>query len=101
LVLNFNNIGNEGAKELATALRSNTTMTQLHLVGNQIGDDGAEDIADAIRTYDKRSRPLLLALISNHIGPEGLQKLRGAVKANPSSKVILNLGGQNGCCVVQ
>jgi hypothetical protein len=48
LYLGSNQIGAEGAKELAAAVKHSATMTRLYLGGNQIGDEGAKDLADAV-----------------------------------------------------
>ena len=52
-----NQIGDEGAQALATALQTNKTLTKLYLVGNQIG---AEAVKPAIRN----------ALVTNNITKE-------------------------------
>ena len=41
LNLGYNQIGDEGAQALATALEQNTSLTELYLDDNQIGDAGA------------------------------------------------------------
>ncbi len=48
LVLNSNNIGDEGAKAIAEALKVNAVLTELHLYHNNISDDGAKAIAEAL-----------------------------------------------------
>ena len=42
-------IGHEGAKALANSLRINTSVTTLHLRDNQIGDEGAKTLANALK----------------------------------------------------
>ena len=51
LNLNYNEIGDEGATALASALRvnSNPLVTTLWLGANGIGDKGAASIAEALR----------------------------------------------------
>lgn len=43
-----NDMGNEGAKDIAKALEMNTTMTWLNLWKNNIGDVGAIEIANTL-----------------------------------------------------
>ena len=46
-----NNIGDEGAKYVAEALKVNTSLTKIHLGGNNIGDEGAKYVAEASPIY--------------------------------------------------
>jgi Ran GTPase-activating protein (RanGAP) involved in mRNA processing and transport len=48
LNLGGNDIGKEGAKLIAEALKINTTLTTLNLGGNEIGKPGAKLIAEAL-----------------------------------------------------
>lgn len=43
-------IGDEGAKALAETLKGNATVKELHLYGCGIGDDGAAALAEALRS---------------------------------------------------
>ncbi|GBG35178.1 NACHT, LRR and PYD domains-containing protein 1, partial [Hondaea fermentalgiana] len=53
LILAFNEIGPDGAKALAGALKENSCMLEwLDIHGNDIRDEGAEDLASAIETND-------------------------------------------------
>eukprot|EP00515_Schizochytrium_aggregatum_P002170 CAMPEP_0202066480 /NCGR_PEP_ID=MMETSP0963-20130614/53994_1 /ASSEMBLY_ACC=CAM_ASM_000494 /TAXON_ID=4773 /ORGANISM="Schizochytrium aggregatum, Strain ATCC28209" /LENGTH=114 /DNA_ID=CAMNT_0048633179 /DNA_START=194 /DNA_END=539 /DNA_ORIENTATION=+ len=45
-----NQIHADGARAIAEALKTNTTLQQLDLTGNQIDDDGAGAIAEALET---------------------------------------------------
>ena len=47
--LDSNNIGDDGAKDIAEALKTNSTLTSIDLQSNNIGDDGAKDIAEALQ----------------------------------------------------
>ena len=47
--LSGNKIGYDGAKEIADALKHNTSLQSLDLSYNEIGDDGAKEIADALK----------------------------------------------------
>jgi hypothetical protein len=49
LDLSCNNIGDEGAKMIADALKVNQRLKTMSLIGNIIGDDGAKFIADALK----------------------------------------------------
>ena len=47
--LDFNEIGDAGATQLADALRVNATVHTLDLRSNSIGEAGATQLADALR----------------------------------------------------
>lgn len=49
LNLQFNSIGDNGAKAIANAVMDNKTLQKLYLGFNEIGDDGAQAMADALR----------------------------------------------------
>ena len=49
LDLGGNNIGVEGAKAIAEALKVNESITELNLYNNNIGDEGAKAIAEALK----------------------------------------------------
>ena len=44
-----NNIGADGAKAIAEALKVNPVLTTLSLSGNRIGAEGAKAIAEALK----------------------------------------------------
>ena len=44
LLLDINNIGAEGAKAIAEALKVNTSLTKINLWDNNIGDKGAREL---------------------------------------------------------
>ena len=69
-------IGDEGAKALAEALKVNATVEVLDLDGCGIGDDGAAAIAEALRSNTSLT---VLYLSGNGIGEQGEQLLRDAV----------------------
>ena len=48
LVLRHNNIGDEGAKALAAALRVNEVLTSIDLRNNSLGDEGKGVIREAV-----------------------------------------------------
>ena len=47
--LGRNQIGDPGAKELAAAMRVNSSVKKLFLYGNRIGDPGATELAAAMK----------------------------------------------------
>ena len=47
----YNNINDDGAKEIADALKDNTSLQSLDLNGNEIGFDGEKKIANALKGY--------------------------------------------------
>ena len=69
-------IGDEGAKALAEALKVNATVEELNLYDCGIGDDGAAAIAEALRSNTSLT---YLGLYDNGIGEQGKQLLRDAV----------------------
>ena len=87
-VLLFDNkeIGDEGAKALAEALKVNATVERLYLDGCGIGDDGAAAIAEALRSNTSLA---LLYLEDNGIGEQGKQLLRDAVAGREGFKLYV------------
>ena len=69
-------IGDEGAKALAEALKVNETVKKLYLRSCGIGDDGAAAIAEALRSNTSLE---YLDLDDNGFGEQGKQLLRDAV----------------------
>jgi hypothetical protein len=63
LALGSNNVGAEGARALALALRVNTTLTALHLGGNDIGTDGVRALAIPLA---ENSTPTAIGLGQRH-----------------------------------
>mmetsp|Transcript_57571 Transcript_57571/g.182347 ORF Transcript_57571/g.182347 Transcript_57571/m.182347 type:complete len:111 (+) Transcript_57571:2334-2666(+) len=49
LSLRNNKIGVEGAKAVAVALKTNTSLTTLDLSGNDIGAEGAKAVVEALK----------------------------------------------------
>src|SRR3990167_6781853 len=81
-------IGDEGAKALAKALQTNTSLTRLNLNLNNISDEGAKALANALQTNTSLTT---LDLRWNDIGAEGVTALANALKTN-SSLTRLDLG---------
>ena len=79
-------IGDEGAKALAEALKVNATVKGLFLFFCGIGDDGAAAIAEALRSNTSLT---MLGLKDNGIGEQGKQLLRDAVAGREGFKLRL------------
>ena len=69
--LNFEEIGDEGAEELAKGLK-HSNVTQLYLVKNGISDYGAQKLADALHVNKSLTS---LYLTDNQIGDDGITAL--------------------------
>jgi Ran GTPase-activating protein (RanGAP) involved in mRNA processing and transport len=61
--LDNNQIGDDGAQALATALEHNTTLNILSLWNNKIGSTGAQALAQALAQNDTLS----LLYLDNHL----------------------------------
>jgi Ran GTPase-activating protein (RanGAP) involved in mRNA processing and transport len=83
--LNWAGIGDDGVKTLATALKKNTTVTELNLVNNAVGDEGASALADALKV---NSSVTTIWLGGNRIRDEGAAALADALKVNTSMTII-------------
>ncbi|MDA9573927.1 hypothetical protein N9R48_03285 [Rickettsiales bacterium] len=77
--LDSNQIGVEGAKAIADALKKNKTVTKLDLRANLLGAKGAKAIAEALK---KNKTVTKLDLSSNQIGDEGAKAIAEALKKN-------------------
>ena len=91
LSLFLNNIGPAGAESLATALKTNTTLTSLDLFCNNIGPAGAESLATALKANTTLTN---LVLYDNDLGPAGAESLSTALKTN-TTMTNLDLRGNN------
>ena len=74
-----NNISEEGAQALATALMTNTTVTSVDLGINIIDAEGAQALATALMTNTTVTH---VDLVNNSIGAEGAQALVTALSTN-------------------
>ena len=81
LYLNDNQVGDDGAKALASAVANGAlkNCTQLRLSDNKIGNDGMCSLADALANG---ALPQLRSLFlpRNQIGDEGMAALADAIK---------------------
>jgi len=91
LVLYTNSIGDEGAIAIAEALKVNAVVTTLVLGGNNIGDEGAIAIAEALKVTAVLT---ILRLDENNIGAEGAKAIAEALKVN-AVLTVLYLGSNN------
>ena len=87
LDLRHNNLGNEGAIELAQAIKESLNTVTLDLGRNRIGVQGARALADAII---KSRNSVTLNLRRNNIGIEGGKAFAVAIKES-KMPVILQL----------
>ena len=84
-----NFIGDEGAKALAAALQPNHALTIFNIACNSIGDEGAKALAPVLL---KTNQTLItLNLEGNSIGDEGAKALAIALKTN-QTLMALHLG---------
>ena len=92
LSLYQNQIGPEGAKAIADALKSGTAVSHLRLDGNDIGDEGAIAIAEALQSGISVVTDLNLRY--NQIGKEGAIAIAKALKSG-TVLTTLHLGSNN------
>ncbi|GIQ84709.1 hypothetical protein KIPB_006257, partial [Kipferlia bialata] len=78
LRLEYSGIRDEGATALALALPSLTSLTHLSLHNNSIGDDGAKALAQALPSLTALTK---LELITNKIGDYGAIALASALRS--------------------
>ena len=86
LRLDGNNIGVDGAKAIAKALKANAVLTVLNLIGNNIGVNGAKAIGEALKVNAVLTT---LSLRSNKIGDEGAIAIAEGLKSGTA--VLTNL----------
>ncbi|KAL0242542.1 hypothetical protein GEMRC1_005105 [Eukaryota sp. GEM-RC1] len=86
-----NSIGDEGARALAGALKVNSSVTSVDLCFNSIGDEGARALAGALKV---NSSVTSVILGSNSIGAEGAKGLAEALKVNDT---ITSINLRNNC----
>ena len=79
--LSNNNLGPEGAKHIAEALKLNTSVTSISLVNNNLGPEDAKHIAEALK---QNTSVTSISLVNNNLGPEDAKHIAEALKANTS-----------------
>jgi Ran GTPase-activating protein (RanGAP) involved in mRNA processing and transport len=77
--------GDEGAEELAEALKANTSVSVLELYGCRITDKGAKAVAEALKVNKSIE---VVDLGENDIGDEGACAIAQALKDNKKLKSI-------------
>ena len=78
--LSFNDIGAEGAKPLADALRVTASLTKILVSWNSLGDEGTIILCDGLRA-STISKVEELDLGGNGIGPEGAKAVAAMAAA--------------------
>jgi len=100
LVLNWNNLGNEGAKHLASLLTNNTTLQYLDLSAVDIQDNG---LAVIILALQKNNSLTHLNLQNNNISDKSFTLLSDLLQTNKGLTYLslraLNLG-DNGVSIL-
>ncbi|XP_072891355.1 NACHT, LRR and PYD domains-containing protein 3-like [Hemitrygon akajei] len=71
-----------GAKDLASALSTNPSLTELNLSGNKLGDSGVKLVSAALRNPECKIQKLWLTRVS--LTDSGAENLASALSANPS-----------------
>jgi Ran GTPase-activating protein (RanGAP) involved in mRNA processing and transport len=85
LYLDDTNIGDDGAKALADALKTNKALQTLYLIANNMSDDGAVAMAEALKTNKALQK---LDLDRNNIGDDGAKALADALKTNKALQIL-------------
>ncbi|XP_059816205.1 NACHT, LRR and PYD domains-containing protein 3-like [Hypanus sabinus] len=82
LVLNRVGLTDSGAEDLASALRSNPSLTELDLSYNKLGDSGVKLVSAALKNPECKIQKLWL----NRVGltDSGAEDLASALRSNPS-----------------
>lgn len=86
-----NNLGDSGARAMATAVKRHSSLVQLDLRGNQIGTDGILALGDAVANNAVLRK---LNLAGNRFGDEGAKALAKMLEQN-KALVELDLTGND------
>ena len=84
-------LGDDGAREIAAALRVNSTIQTFNLEGNSVGDDGGREIAVALRVNITIQ---MINLGANRVGDDGAREIAAALRVN-STFQTLNLSNNS------
>ncbi|XP_072133524.1 NACHT, LRR and PYD domains-containing protein 3-like [Mobula birostris] len=89
--LGLENVGltDSGAEDLASALSTNTSLTELDLSDNELGDSGVKLVSAALRNPECKIQKLMLNAVD--LTDSGAEDLVSALSTNPSL-TGLNLG---------
>src|SRR3990167_5808111 len=96
--LRSNKIDAAGAQALAEALKVNSTITTIDLMHNQIGAAGAQALAEALKQKATITR---LDLAWNQVGDAGAQALAEALKTNRTITTLYLRDNQIGDAGIQ
>ena len=73
IFIEYNDIGDEGAAALATALENNKSLETLHISNNQITDVGALALIDALKNNETLS---MIRINYNFISDDVVKKMK-------------------------
>ncbi|KAK2906718.1 hypothetical protein Q8A67_005703 [Cirrhinus molitorella] len=94
LMLNKNNITDEGCAALTSAFKLNSSnLIELDLCGNKLGNLGIEKICPLLKNTQCRLKKLKLSNCS--ITEEGYKALASALRSNPTHLIELDLTGND------
>ncbi|XP_032885935.1 NACHT, LRR and PYD domains-containing protein 3-like isoform X2 [Amblyraja radiata] len=86
LGLGYNGLSESGAKELASALSANRSLTDLNLSGNKLGDSGVKLISAALRHSDCKIQ--ILRLDNVGLTRSGVEDLISVLGTNRSLTIL-------------
>ncbi|XP_072891928.1 ribonuclease inhibitor-like [Hemitrygon akajei] len=78
-----------GAEDLASALSTKPSLTELDLGGNKLGDSGVKLVSAALRNPECKIQKLVLRMVG--LTDSGAEDLVSALSTNPSL-TVLDLG---------
>ena len=85
----YNEVGDDGAAALGTALRKNRSLRALFVANNAISEDGAESLAEMLDPLDGGNDSLQsLDLGANEIGVVGAKAIAKALKHNKGLRAL-------------
>jgi Ran GTPase-activating protein (RanGAP) involved in mRNA processing and transport len=85
LDLSRNDLGPEGGKALAEALKANTALQTLDISRNDLGPEGGKALAEALKVD---TAPQTLDVRCNTLGPEGFKALSEVLKVNTTLQTL-------------
>ena len=81
LYLGANNVGSNGAFQLASCLSTNKKLVKIYLEGNSIGAKGADSFSEALESMEGKASLQHLFVDNNGIGKESSQRLAKALNS--------------------
>jgi Ran GTPase-activating protein (RanGAP) involved in mRNA processing and transport len=87
LILSKNGISNDGARDLADMLRTNCTITELHLSNNEIGNRGVEQLASVL-AYRNTTLKVLMLSFNIFITDKSINALMKMIKFNQTLEYL-------------